>query len=155
MSNRRKPKRQVPLNGYATATISPPLPWPLTAVAWSDTPTATYATQTLEWIAAKAPTRGMHNVWVCESCGEDVLCFDRHPGTTPFTVAHQTFDPTTPCPGITVSTFYNGARAQQALVEHGAPSHEWYRPSSTELRHGSRAARDHVMQGGLLVRRVT
>lgn len=156
MSNRRRARRLVPLNGLDHGVPARELlPPPLDFIEWTDTPAAGYPTQVLEWIAGQAPTRGRFNVWVCESCHQAFLCYDRHPGTTPFTVAHQTLDPETSCQGITVSTFYNGDRARDALVELGAPSHEWYRPSATALRHESRAARDHVLQGGLLVRPVT
>lgn len=162
MSNRRRPRRTVPLNGTPPAANLQPVPWPLTHMEWTDTPPASYAQQTLSWIAGHYREAGRLNAWTCETCGEPFIAFDRHPGVTPAFVAHQTFDPDTECEGTCASGFYRAAAVHQAAKWHGqqqvTPSHEWYRPSAVELKaergRGRRAVESHVMQGGLLVRPV-
>lgn len=154
MSNRRKPRRQVPLHGNPTTTRKPTLPFPLDAIEWTDQPPAQYTTQTLEWIAERHHERGRMNVWACEECGTEVLCFDLHPGVTPFMVSHHALGDAD-CPGMCRSHFYSGLSAAVARDRLGGPSHEWYRPSAGELSKADRHTREHVAQGGLLVRAVS
>jgi hypothetical protein len=158
MSNRRKPKRQIPLHpGGSLVTIprgnEPRRGAPKIEVEWSDAPFATYPPHVIAWIASRAHEAGRLNVWECEECGERVLCYDRHPGTTPFMVSHHTLG-NPDCPGTCRSHFYSGASVELTYFLKGTPSHEWYRPSTDELRTLKRHVQDHVMQGGLLVREV-
>lgn len=71
------------------------------------------------------------------ACGREIVTIDREPGVTPFG------GPKCECGGDTQSSGY---RVRQDLV----PSHEWYRPDSLEDL--SDWARDHVRNGGLLLR---
>lgn len=162
MSNRRKPRNAgatdlLPGDHLGVEPFSfagRNLPWPLNIIEWADLPQPTLGPKVLEWVAGKHQERGRYNVWECEVCGADFLAYDRHPGTTPFAVAHDRFDPAADCEGITTSTFYAEGRARQALGAKGGPSHEWYRPSADELRTLGKHAAEHVHQGGLLVRPV-
>lgn len=153
MSNRRRPRNPVPLQPIGTRpggrTGLPPQLRDFTV--WTDTPPAQYAAQTIDWIVGALPTRLRLNVWVCETCGDGVLCFDLHPGTTPYIVPHATLgDPD--CAGSCTSRMYSGADAAVWRARLGGPSHEWYRPSVFELGQSSKAVREHVQMGGLLVR---
>jgi hypothetical protein len=132
-----------------------PLPWPLDAIEWSDKPALAYDPVVLKWIADKAGERGQLNVWRCEQCSTPVLCYDKHPGTTPFMVAHSTLGGGD-CTGICKSAFYSSGEVIKARSELGgpgvAPSHEWYRPAFGDPGLKEAAVRAHVIQGGLLVR---
>lgn len=159
MSNRRRPTRVIPLNGPPPKPGA--LPWPLDHIEWTDEPAAAdYQPATLKWIAGQADQRMRLNAWRCEVCDLPFIAFDRHPGTTPMLVAHQTLDPESDCHGSCVSVFYNREGIWRAAIDLGQggqqiqPSHEWYRPSVTELRRSSAATKAHVVQGGLLVRPV-
>jgi hypothetical protein len=154
VSNRRRPRNPgLPLQPIGTRpggrTGLPPELTDFTL--WTDTPPAQYKATTLDWIVRALPERGRMNVCVCDTCDQGVLCFDLHPGTTPYTVSHATLgDPD--CGGTCYSRMYSGTDAAVAKAQHGGPSHEWYRPSVFELGQSSRAVRDHVQMGGLLVR---
>lgn len=159
MSNRRKPTRTIPLQGGPP----PPaprrdLPLPLLRVEWSDEPAAVYTKAVLDHLAAKLSEQNRLNAWRCEVCSVPFIAFDRHPGTTPMLVAHQTLDPDTDCTGMCASVFYSREGVYAAAVDLGqqqvTPSHEWYRPSAVELRAAPGGIREHVAQGGLLVREV-
>jgi hypothetical protein len=154
MSNRPRLKqaRHTRHPRLATAAV-PEVPPQLQHLDWTDEPAGQYPTQTVEWIAAHAAEALRLNVWECEDCGMPVLCFDRHPGVTPFMVAHSTLGGGD-CKGMCRSHFYNGASARAARDVLGQPSHEWYRPSAHELKRLRGQVRDHVLKGGLLVRAV-
>lgn len=159
MSNRRRPKRQIPLDGPAPQ--APALPLPLQRMEWTDEPAWTdYTRDVLVWIAGQANQAMRLNAWRCEVCDLPFIAYDRHPGTTPMTVAHVTLEPDTDCAGACVSVFYNREGIWRAAIDLGQggqqiqPSHEWYRPSATELRGESAWTKSHVSQGGLLVRPV-
>lgn len=132
------------------------LPWPLDRMEWTDQPPVVYEPKTLAWIAQRHQEAGRLNAWTCEVCGTPFIAFDRHPGVTPFVVAHQTFDPDTDCKGSCVSGFYTSAAVYAAAKWYGqqqvTPSHEWYRPSSTEFKAMSGGMKAHVAQGGLALR---
>lgn len=151
MSNRRRPTNVVPLNGGRP--VNPLLVRGLAGVDWTDEPAADYSREVLSWIVANVPTIGRMNVWVCEACGTQVLCVDRHPGVTPFMVSHHTLG-NPDCGGSCQSRFYNGAIAAEVHARVGRPSHEWYRPSADQLEAETPYVRDHVLRGGLLVREV-
>lgn len=89
------------------------------------------------------------------------------PRRLPFALLHMEwsdFEPDTDCPGLCASVFYRRDGVSRAAIDLGQggqqiqPSHEWYRPSATELEalpRDQRHIQDHVMQGGLLVREVS
>lgn len=156
MSNRRRPKVLMPLDGGAPP--APRLPWPLDHIEWTDQPPAKYPPRTLEWIAAAHRDAGRLNVWLCETCGVGVLCVDEHPGVTPMMVSHHTLgDPD--CAGMCASQFYRRDKILEYAPAYRGhtnlePTYEWYRPSEVELRGENAEVRGHVYQGGLLVRAV-
>lgn len=91
------------------------------------------------------PIRGK-NIYVCE---EDVshrqVTVDIHRGVTPF----LKMCPVAGCTGTGVSSMY---RVEEWGLE---PEWEWYRPSRDEFEGIiSRETRDHVMRGGLLIRKI-
>lgn len=168
MSNRRRPRRTVPLDGAGPFTPTQRLPLALQHMEWSDEPPAAYDDQTLEWIADRRGEAMRLNAWRCEACGVPFIAYDRHPGTTPMMVSHRAFAEALdagdlgaddPCTGSCASVFYGRDGVVRAAVDLGQggqqiqPTHEWYRPSAPELRAESRAVRTHVRQGGLLLRK--
>ncbi len=85
---------------------------------------------------------GAINVYVCQSCGTEVVTRNKHDGTTPFMVGCVA------CPGVSYSSFY---RVDQTLT----PTHEWFKPMTAGER--KRWMRDpdtaeHVRLGGLCLR---
>jgi hypothetical protein len=158
MSNRRHPRQVIPLDSGPQRQRA--LPLPLQRIEWSDQPPAEYKPETLTWIAAKVREQNRLNAWRCEACDFPFIAFDRHPGTTPMMVSHHAFEPDTDCKGLCASVFYQRAGVERAAIDLGQggqqiqPSHEWYRPSAIELRSETAAVKDHVRQGGLLVRPV-
>lgn len=143
MSNRRKPTRAVPLHPQERHQ-GPVAGEP--AGDWTDLPPARFSSQVLTWIGTRMHEAGRLNAWRCEVCQTPFIAYDKHPGTTPFTVAHQTFDSDSDCEGACISGMYAGAAVHAAgrqLAYHGhsqlEPSHEWYRPSRDELQQLVRA----------------
>lgn len=159
MSNRRRPRHQVPLHGNPFASPRR-LPLALQHMEWTDQPAAEYDDRTLTWIADRRHEAMRLNAWRCEVCDFPFVAFDRHPGTTPMMVSHHAFEPDTDCTGLCASVFYRRQGVERAAIDLGQggqqiqPSHEWYRPSAVELRSETAAVKDHVRQGGLLVRPV-
>lgn len=89
---------------------------------------------------------GRINAYVCDGgslgaqhCGHFVITIDREPGVTPFM---------TKCENCGQWAYSKGYRVQEGLV----PSHEWYRPD--DLAQVDEGSRDHVKNGGLLLRRI-
>lgn len=160
MSNRRKPTRTVPLNG-SPLSATDHLPFPLANIEWTEEPAADYKPEILRFIAERHREAGRLNAWTCEVCGTPFIAYDKHPGVTPFMVAHQTFDPDSECRGSCASGFYTEAAvhaAARALAYHGhpqyEPSHEWYRPNRDAFKRESAGMRQHLAQGGLALRPV-
>jgi hypothetical protein len=115
---------------------------------WTDEPAADYTPTTLQWIMAKLAADDQRvNSYVCEACGEVVVTIDKHPGATPAFVSHGMFG--AECEGSTTSTWYR-VRQEYAIYA----THEWYRPSRTQLRLEDGPMRDHVERGGLMLRRI-
>jgi hypothetical protein len=89
------------------------------------------------------PVRGK-NVYVCDYDKNHLrVTVDIHRGVTPFLKKC----PVEGCTGIGVSSMYS-------VGEWGIePEWEWYRPSRDEFIGLSRETREHVMRGGLLMRK--
>jgi hypothetical protein len=87
------------------------------------------------------PIRGK-NIYVCDSDRNHLqVTVDIHRGVTPFLKKC----PVPSCPGIGVSSMYN---------EWGLePEWEWYRPSRDEYSGLQPSMKEHVMRGGLLIRK--
>lgn len=84
------------------------------------------------------------NCYVCENCGQITKTIDIEKGTTPFMI-DCTVDG---CGGLAKSSFYND------LSPTLKPSHEWFRPSLKATLRQQRGMIDHIVQGGLELRKI-
>ncbi len=85
------------------------------------------------------------NVYRCKSCGGEVVTINADRGVTPmFTRCRADVL----CGGTAVSSMYK-------VDQSRTPTHEWYRPTTKQMRHQDPGTRDHVKNGGLLLRRVS
>jgi hypothetical protein len=162
MSNRRKPKRHdLSLEHDAVhQAVAQLRSEGLTVQPWTDEPPASYTEPTMEWILGKMDDARV-NAYHCAACDQVTITIDKHPGATPAFVSHGMFG--AECDGETTSAWYR-VRPDYALYA----THEWYRPSRDELEnlagspspigvrddHTAAATVGHVMQGGLLLRRI-
>lgn len=87
--------------------------------------------------------QGKKNIYTCASCGEHVVTVDIHEGVTPFMIQCRS-DKSPGCKGLMQSSMY------RVFDQSMKPDFEWYKPSAVE--HVELASRDHVSQGGLLLR---
>lgn len=97
--------------------------------------------------AGSTSAAGAINVYACPFCGWRALTRHRDAGTTPTRIY---------CGGRHCDAATGPAcHAQEVVPRLAVPTHEWYRPRS----HAERGAitttqiRDHVANGGLLLRR--
>jgi ribosomal protein L40E len=95
--------------------------------------------------------KGLINVYVCQTCGSQIVTINREEGTTPFMIRCEatTGWRQTRCQGNCFSSFYR-------VDQKTAPTHEWYRPTTTGERKklADPAVAEHVRLGGLLLRRI-
>lgn len=85
---------------------------------------------------------GKENVYACK-CGWRAKTIDIDCGVTPFLIHCEL------CNDLAQSRFYNLSPIWKLMKN----THEWYRPSSCEEL--SRHECDHVLKGGLLLRKIT
>lgn len=85
------------------------------------------------------------NVYVCESCGGQTVTVNDVSGVTPFMISCRTA--TIGCGGMAQSTCYRGE-------PDAPPAWEWYRPDEEELARLDKATREHIANGGLLLRKL-
>lgn len=88
------------------------------------------------------------NAYRCRLCEFLIVTINRDQGTTPFLIGCQAGSG---CGGMMQSHFY---RLPDGAPE---PSYEWYRPDLKALRRlnrGDSAAAEHVLKGGLLLRKI-
>lgn len=152
MGNRRKPRARM----EGSVSINGRLHLPSGAVSqvargWADEPRPSLTEKVQAYVLAMTDAREgrTHNAYVC-TCGTAWHTVDTHPGVTPSTLSHAMLQPGTRCEGRAVSQGYPRGEVPPSL---GEPSHEWYRPSTTELHGASDQVVDHVLRGGLLLRR--
>ncbi len=88
------------------------------------------------------------NVYTCHLCGVMQVTVDVDEGVTPFMVPCSTKE----CMGPRTSAFYPRAPRPPSLP---APTHEWYKPAQEEISKLSDGNREHVLKGGLLLRKRT
>lgn len=120
---------------------------------WTELPPAAYPPQVAELIRGVLDARQTGEIvtvngWLCRTCRRTFVARDLHPGVVPAHADHRAFEPATLCPGLASSLDY------PRHVELGAPEFEWYRPSETELLGLDGKWIDHVLRGGLLLRRI-
>jgi|SRR5919112_2072653 hypothetical protein len=82
---------------------------------------------------------GKLNKYSCPICRADLITIDRDDGTTPFSMNCIT----PACPGLMRSHVYSKVQ--------GTPTHEWRKPTIAEFNALSRAYKDHVRMGGLVL----
>jgi hypothetical protein len=85
------------------------------------------------------------NVYVCETCGGEIVTRDVDEGVTPFMLACRA---TPGCNGRMTSRFYN---VDPRYADH--VTHEWFRPSKAVMQAAGADAREHYKGGGLDLRR--
>jgi len=100
------------------------------------------------------------NIYVCEyGCHNITVDVDK--GTTPFMIGCEfTGRPDRPadpskmkngkCTGIAKSAMY--PKEKDDSTPYPEPTHEWYRPELSQYAKLSKAEKDHVNNGGLLIR---
>lgn len=82
------------------------------------------------------------NCYKCPTCGHITKTKDVDPGVTPF--MHRCEQ----CAGMAQSTMYND------IAPHKEPTQEWYRPTLAQVLKMDYGLRDHVLRGGLDVRKI-
>jgi len=93
-----------------------------------------------DWYSRSAGING----YLCETCGLVTVTVDKHPGVTPFVLSCRMEG----CRGITQSMMYPPA------MTFDVPLWEWYRPSADENKTLDSYTKDHVRNGGLLLRKI-
>lgn len=87
------------------------------------------------------------NLYNCKTCGNTIITEEKVEGVTPmFLMCGQHGG----CEaGSMVSMMYNVPQQAGVLVA----SHEWYKPDDKEFAELSSGAKQHIQQGGLLLRK--
>jgi len=90
------------------------------------------------------------NAYICQKCRHLTLTVHIDEGMTPAFIACE--KPL--CDGMAVSFFYRIPPPLQFTGPQGslAPSKEWYRPSKIEMNMLAPRSREHIENGGLLLR---
>lgn len=151
MSNRRKLRNRIieRANGSAPQLVRPHFPG-VEVAAWSDAPPAQYPPDTVTMVKGLlelGDRLARIDVYRCDTCAGLTVTRMTHPGVTPKVIDHNRFSHDTRCPGTTFSAGY-----PDDVPADWAPSHEFYRPSESELRRLPDEYIDHVLRGGLLLR---
>lgn len=119
--------------------------------SWADSPAPRMADKVQAFVQGLVDAKDgrTHNAYVCDACKAAFHTVDAHPGVTPLAMSHHMFA-ATDCLGRCISQGYPAGRIPDEL---GEPTHEWYRPSGEALEQCTPRVVDHVMRGGLLLRR--
>lgn len=152
MGNRRKPKATPQGSVNGSGVLHTPAGTQMRVPhEWADEPRPSLQEKVMAYVVGLTDSRQgrTHNAYVCNTCSATWHTVDAHPGVTPSTLSHAMLQPGTRCEGRAVSQGYPAGEVPASV---GAPSHEWYRPSVTELEGASLQVADHVRQGGLLLR---
>jgi len=83
------------------------------------------------------------NCYQCFACGHRIITIDKDVGVTPFMVACEKEG----CKDNMRSNFYS-------IPPDAVPTHEWYKPDENEFNGLNEWNKDHVRNGGLLLRKV-
>lgn len=89
---------------------------------------------------------GRKNMYQCDTCGGVIVTVHRQHGVTPMFLNCRA---TNGCAGSMASAMY------APVPEMFTPTHEWYVPTVDELQQMNREMREHIEQGGLMIRKVT
>ena len=90
----------------------------------------------------------MVNGYLCSQCRKTLITTHVHPGVTPIGIECRM---TKGCPGIAYSLNYPEGPVPEEL---GPPTWEWYRPEQEEYDTLATFMKEHVMQGGLMLREI-
>ncbi len=88
---------------------------------------------------------GARNLYQCDACGGVIVTVHKHHGVTPMFLACRA---TPDCRGSMASCMY------LPFPELLQPTHEWYTPDADELKTFSAGMRQHVEQGGVVLRKI-
>lgn len=88
--------------------------------------------------------KGDVNRYTCTICGSTIWTILAAHGTTPAMMGCRKER----CKGMMASAFYADQPGPEDAIEY-----EWYRPARDERRRLSRAMKEHVSLGGLLIRK--
>jgi len=108
-----------------------------------------------EWIQERMEqNKDFHhiNAWCCEKCGGLTVCKDIHEGVTPMFLGCRAAGSLEECDGMAVSSGYPSTPPPPHILKKLA--WEWYRPSQTEFDKMDEAGKDHVLHGGLNIRKM-
>lgn len=96
---------------------------------------------------------GKKNAYWCHACQRYTVTIDRDVGTTPYYIKCRTTDS---CNQLARSMSYPKEPWPMTHPDlQRKPKWEWYKPSPEETKGLIPTSRDHVEQGGLLLRAVT
>lgn len=121
--------------------------------AWTELPPAQYPPEVTEFIGLAlelGENRKTIQGYRCDGCDFVLATRDAHPGYSPSVLDHARILDSR-CPGAFVSFGY----PDEDLPDGHAPVFEWYRPSETELIGLSDDFINHILKGGLILRRAT
>lgn len=88
--------------------------------------------------------KGKKNIYTCEKCKGHIVTVDLERGVTPFMIGCKS---TVNCKGMMQSSMY------RVFDQEMRADHEWYKPTAVQSL--SPWERDHVSQGGLLLRKAS
>jgi hypothetical protein len=91
---------------------------------------------------------GAKNAWHCGECGRFTVAVHVDEGVTPFVIGCRA---TPGCQGLARSIFYPPEPWPSWAPE---AEWEWYRPTPSERQGLAPEVREHVREGGLLLRRI-
>lgn len=94
----------------------------------------------------RVPQLELRNAYICEKCMKVTLTVHVHKGVTPFMIECKTDG----CEGMATSFMYQLPGSLAMMIK---PTHEWYKPISSEGL--SEGEIEHVEAGGVLLRERT
>lgn len=86
--------------------------------------------------------KGVKNKYTCEGCKGEIVTIDRDAGVTPFMIDCRLCNA-----GWAQSSCYR-------IPQNLSATYEWYAPEDKDTHQMTRATRDHVKNGGLLLRKI-
>lgn len=128
---------------------------PKTVVPNGDEPLLKLPDKVCAWLwDRQKQTKNHHkvNAWMCKDCGGLTVCKDIHEGVTPMFLACRASGDVEDCRGMAVSSGYPETPPPLYVLEKLA--WEWYRPSQNEFDNMDAPVKDHVLHGGLNLRRM-
>lgn len=122
------------------------------AVGDGEEPRIMLPDEVVTWLEGR-PAVPLWNGYKCERCGRVIITIDIHRGVTPFTLACRVGSK---CRGTMKSNMYPGDGAPPPVEyqqRYADRVWHWYRPNQSDLMSCDSNTREHVMRGGLLLRK--